>query len=69
MATLSNLMISHPEIQSFEVLERLVIEVAKSGEIFLEMDLKPDYPDTPRVWNTRLEAAFYRAEHIDRMNK
>ena len=69
MAMLSNLMISHPEVQSFEDLERLVIEVAKSGEIFLEMDLKPDYPDTPRTWNTRLESAFYRAEHIDRMNQ
>ena len=69
MAIVSELVIGHPEISSFEDFEKLVIELAKDGEIFLEMDLKPDYPDTPRGWNLRLEAAFYRAEHLDRMNK
>ena len=29
--------------------------------IVLHMDLKPDYPDTPRDWQNRLELAFYRA--------
>ncbi len=69
MASVSDLIISHPEINSFEEFEILVIEMAKRGEIFLEMDLKPDFPDTPKDWNHRLEASFYRAEHLDRMNK
>ncbi len=69
MASVSELVIAHPEIGSFSEFERLVIEVARQGEIFLEMDIKPDYPDTPRGWNNRLEAAFYRAEHLDEMKK
>ena len=65
MASVSELVISHPEINSFAELKRLVVELAKSGEIFLEFDIKPDYPDTPRGWAFQLEAIFYRGEHPD----
>ena len=30
------------------------------------MDIKPEFPDTPRNWETELELAFYRAERSDR---
>lgn len=60
MANLSDLIISHPEIVSYEDLETLVAEAAKSGMILLYMDLKPDFPDTPRDWQ-RLEVIFYNA--------
>jgi hypothetical protein len=62
MANLSDLIISHPEVRSYVDLERLVIEAAKSGMILLYMDLKPDFPDTPRDWQKRLELAFYKAD-------
>ncbi|MBZ0162196.1 MAG: sulfur relay protein DsrC [Notoacmeibacter sp.] len=62
MANLSDLIISHPEVSSYEDLEKLVIEAARSGMILLYMDLKPDFPDTPRDWQHRLEMLFYRAE-------
>ena len=62
MANLSDLIISHPDVRSYEELERLVIEAARSGMILLYMDLKPDFPDTPRDWQHRLEMLFYKAE-------
>ncbi|MDE2016728.1 MAG: sulfur relay protein DsrC [Hyphomicrobiales bacterium] len=62
MASISDLMIEHPEMTSFAQLEKLVVDVAKSGEIHLYFDLKPEYPDTPPGWQTLLELTFYRAE-------
>ncbi len=62
MANLSDLIISHPEVRSYEDLEKLVIEAARSGMILLYMDLKPDFPDTPRDWQHRLEMLFYQAD-------
>jgi hypothetical protein len=59
MAKVSELMIGHPEIVSFAALRKLVIEMARSGEVFLEFDVKPDYQDTPRNWHLELETAFY----------
>ena len=61
MANLSDLIISHPEIVAYDDLERLVADAAKSGMILLYMDLKPDFPDTPRDWQQRLEIIFYNA--------
>ena len=58
MAYLSDLIIHHPDVRSFEELVELVIKTAKEGEIFLEYDVKPDYRDTPRDWRTQLERAF-----------
>ena len=68
MASVSELVISYPEINSFAELKQLVVELAKSGEIFLEFDIKPDYPDTPRNWAFQLETEFYRGEHIGGTN-
>lgn len=61
MAALSDLIISHREITSYFELEKLVEAAAHDGMIVLHMDLKPDYPDTPRDWQKRLELVFYRA--------
>jgi hypothetical protein len=55
---LSDILVSHKEIESFEELLPLVEEVARSGERFFRIDLKPPYPDTPENWEDRLEAAF-----------
>ncbi len=62
MAEISNLIIHHPEIHSFDELEDLVVAAARAGEIHLYFDIKPEFPDTPRDWQQQLEIAFYRAE-------
>lgn len=59
MALLSDLIIHHPEVQSFPELVKLVAKCGKEGEVFLEFDVKPDYRDTPRKWELKLESAFY----------
>lgn len=65
MAKLSDLIIQHPEVASFSDLERLVAHAGESGEMFLEFDVKPDYRDTPRKWEWRLEAVFARGLKYD----
>lgn len=62
MANLSDLIIQHPEVTSYRDLERLVAAAAESGMILLYFDLKPDFPDTPRDWQKRLELTFYQAK-------
>ena len=59
-------MIANPEMTSFEELEAAVVEAALAGEIHLYMDIKPEFPDTPRNWEQELELAFYRAEPLRR---
>ena len=58
MASISDLIIAHPEVTSFVELENLVVEAARQGEIHLYFDIKPEYPDTPRKWEQQLELAF-----------
>jgi hypothetical protein len=60
MSTLSDLIIQHPQIESFHHLVALVCRRAEEGEIFIEFDIKPDYVDTPRNWEWVLESAFTR---------
>lgn len=62
MATLSELIIGHPEVSSFRELEDIIVAVARSGEIHLYLDIRPEYVDTPRDWQQRLEIVFYRTE-------
>jgi len=60
MSKLSDLIIMHPEVRSFEELLDLVANFGETGGRFLEFDLKPDYRDTPRKnWELKLETAFY----------
>lgn len=58
----SELMIEHPEVRSFEDLKQLVVASAKSGYRFLQFDVKPEFVDTPRNWDLVLEAVFYRGD-------
>ena len=62
MYNLSDLIIQHPEVSSFNELIALVQRQATAGMRFLQFDVKPDYRDTPRNWEFKLEAAFYRGE-------
>lgn len=58
MLYLSELLIEHHELQSFEELVILVKQQARSGERFFRMDVRPPFSDTPENWEDRLEAAF-----------
>jgi hypothetical protein len=60
MAQLSDLIIGHPEVTTFEELTELVQHAGESGEMFLQFDVKPDFRDTPRNWQWVLETAFTR---------
>ncbi len=62
MVQISDLIIAHPEMTTFGELEELVVEAARCGEIHLYLDIKPEFPDTPRKWEAQLELAFHRAE-------
>jgi hypothetical protein len=66
MAHLSELIIAHPEARSYRDIEDVVIQAAKNGLVLLYMDVKPDFPDTPRDWHKRLEETFYRAERLEK---
>ena len=58
MLKLSDILISHKEIETFDELIPAIQEVARSGERFFRMDVKPPFSDTPTDWEDRLEAAF-----------
>ncbi len=58
MLKLSDILVYHKEVESFDELLPLVQDVARSGERFFRMDVKPPFPDTPEDWEDRLEAAF-----------
>jgi len=62
LVKVSDLIIGHPEVQSFEDLKRLVVAAAKSGYRFLQFDVKPEFVDTPRNWDLALEAVFYQGD-------
>lgn len=57
MLYVSDILLQHRDISTFEELIEVVKQRAKS-EMFFRMDLKPPYPDTPDNWEIVLEAAF-----------
>ncbi len=65
MARLSDLIIQHPDVTSFDQLERLVAHAAESGIMHIEFDVKPDYRDTPKKWEWKLETVFARGLKYD----
>ena len=58
MLKLSDILVSRQDISSFDQLIPAVQDVARGGERFFRMDVKPAYPDTPENWEDQLEAAF-----------
>jgi len=55
---LSDLVIYNPQVNSFQGLLQVVAKAADEGARFLSYDVKPDYPDTPKKWQTELERVF-----------
>ena len=58
MLWLSEVLLQHPELESFEDLKQVVADKAAAGERFFRMDIKPPFVDTPPDWEDRLEAVF-----------
>ena len=58
MVNLSDLIIYNPQVHDFEGLLRLVAQAADDGARFVNFDVKPDYTDTPRTWQTDIERVF-----------
>ena len=58
MLTLSELLIAHHDLNSFEDLKNLIDQRIDAGERFLSMDVRPPFADTPEDWETQLESFF-----------
>lgn len=58
MLWLSEVLLQHHELQSFEELKKKLCEHAKQGEMFFRMDVRPPFQDTPENWEDILEAVF-----------
>lgn len=58
MLYLSAVIIEEKDIETFDELLEVIKRRAKSGEIFIKLDLKPPYPDTPEDWEEKIESAF-----------
>jgi len=57
MLNLSEILLKHHELDTFEDLIPLVQEGARR-ERFFRMDLKPPFADTPENWEDILEGVF-----------
>jgi hypothetical protein len=65
MLYLSEILLQHHEIETFGQLLEVVRERAKT-EMFLKIDIKPPYPDTPPNWEDQLEGAFVGIHSVTR---
>ncbi|MEM7400333.1 MAG: sulfur relay protein DsrC [Pseudomonadota bacterium] len=65
MLWLSELLMEHHELKSFEELKNKLTEQVKQGEMFFRMDVRPPFQDTPENWEDILEAVFTSANKID----
>jgi len=61
MLWLSEILMKHHELDSFEDLVGIVREEGQQGEMFFRMDVRPPFQDTPEDWEDRLEGAFTSA--------
>lgn len=57
MLYLSEILLQHHDIETFEQLCGVVSRKAKE-HVHFKIDVKPPYPDTPANWEDRLEGAF-----------
>ncbi len=58
MLWLSEVLLQHHELVSFDELMAVVKNGGGKGEMFFCMDVKPPFQDTPDNWEERLEASF-----------
>ena len=58
MLVLSEVLIQNHNLESYADLVTYIQERAKEGEMFIDIDIKPPYSDTPEDWENDLEAKF-----------
>ena len=58
MIHLSDVLQQEHEMASFEDLLEVLRNKARSGEIQLNIDIKPPFQDTPKDWENRCEVVF-----------
>lgn len=64
MLWLSEILMQHHELRSFEELKLKLSERAQQGEMFFRMDVRPPFQDTPENWEDILESTFTSANNI-----
>ncbi len=58
MLSVSEVLMSQHDLESFQDVLDYVKKRASEGEMFIEIDLKPPFPDTPENWEDQIEIAF-----------
>jgi hypothetical protein len=58
MTRLSDFIVRNPDVMTFADLLVVIGEHGKAGATMLQVDIKPDFADTPRNWETMVENAF-----------
>jgi len=58
MLHLSEVMMKNHDLKSFEGLKEAIKKKAREGQMFFEIDVKPQFDDTPNDWENQREAAF-----------
>lgn len=58
MLILSEVLIQNHDLESYADLATYIQQRAREGEMFIDLDIKPPYPDTPEEWENDLEAKF-----------
>ncbi len=58
MLKISEILIQQYKICSYQELKEYIIKKIDEGEIFLSLDIKPIFDDTPDYWETDLENLF-----------
>lgn len=58
MLNLSEVLMQEHELSTFDDLVEVVKIRAREGAMFLQMDVRPPFKDTPEDWEERLESAF-----------
>ena len=65
MLWLSEVLMENHHLNSFTQLKTIIKERAHSGELFFRMDVIPSFSDTPKNWESQLEAAFTEINNPD----
>ncbi len=64
MLSLSEILMQHHELRSFEELKKKVREYTNQQERFFQMDVRPPFQDTPENWEDILESVFTSANKV-----
>ena len=58
MLTISEILIQQHKMKTYKDLKEFISKKIDEGEMFLSLDIKPNFDDTPDYWETELENLF-----------